>query len=50
MQKIDIRNTDGRLVGKFNPQTNAVEFLVKGCLTVIRFSSQGGIEVCHIKR
>lgn len=50
MQKIDIRNTDKRLVAQYDPVANTIELLVKGCLTIISFSSQGGIEVHHIKR
>lgn len=49
MQKLDIRNTDGKLVGKFNPKTNTIELFVKGCLTTIRFTPRGGIKVYHTK-
>ncbi len=45
----EIRNADRHLVGKYNPATNTLTILVKGCLTTIRLLANGGIEVMNSK-
>lgn len=50
MERIqDIRNMDGRLVGRYYPDTATLEILVKDCLTSICFLPNREIEVSHIK-
>lgn len=50
MEKIqDIRNTDGRLVGRYYANTSTLEILVKGCLTSICFLPSKEIKVSHAK-
>lgn len=50
MSKIEIRNINKRLLGMFDPETNAIEIANKDCLTVIRFLPKCGIEVVNSKR
>lgn len=46
---IEIRNTDGRLVGKYAPDSSTLEIMIKGCLTTIRFLPDGKIELNNTK-
>lgn len=45
----DIRNIKKRLIGRYFPSTSTLEILIKGCLTRIRFLSNGKIEVTNIE-
>ena len=45
----DIRNDDGRLVGRYHPETNTLEIKTKDCVTNIRFLPNGKLEVINSK-
>ena len=46
----EIRNSDGRLVCKIDEHTGAIEISVKGCVTVIKQTKDGGIKVVNKKK
>jgi hypothetical protein len=45
----DVRNSDGRLVCRIEEATGTVEIRIKGCVTYIKRSPDGGIEVVNDK-
>ena len=44
-----VRNADGRLVCQVDEVGKAVEILVKGFKTVIRFAANGRVEIVNTK-
>lgn len=50
MQKTEIRNGNGRLLGIFNPEINAIEIANKDYLTIIYFRPEGSIKVYNTRR
>jgi hypothetical protein len=43
----DIRNIQGKLVCRVDKASKSVEIVVKGCVTVIRFSDDGKVNVTN---
>lgn len=46
----EIRNSQGKLVCRADSNKKTVEIVVKGCVTVIRFTNDGRIFVEHTER
>ena len=46
---IDIRNSDGRLLGRYSPSTTTLKIQLKGCLSIIHFLPNGELEITNVK-
>jgi CRP-like cAMP-binding protein len=46
----DIRNIQGKLVCRVDKASKSVEIVVKGCITVIRFSDDGKVNVTNTQK
>ena len=46
----EVRNSEGRLVCRIDERTGAVEIIVKGCVTVIERTQDGGVKVVNRKK
>ena len=45
----EVRNSEGRLVCRVDERTGAVEISIKGCVTLIERTQDGGIKVVNSK-
>lgn len=43
----EIRNSQGKLVCRIDKRSKTVEIILKGCITLIRFSDDGTISVTN---
>ena len=46
----EIRNNKGKLICMVDKPTKTVEIAVKGCVTKIRFSADGTVQVQHSEK
>lgn len=45
----EVRNSNGKLVCQIDKESRAVEIVIKGCKTTIRFLSDGTVEIINVK-
>ncbi len=46
----EVRNSQGKLVCRIDKPSRTVEIAVKGCITTIRFTDDGNINITNMKK
>ena len=46
----EVRNTDGRLMAKYDRSSGKLEMMSKGCVTVVRFPPGTDIKIINSKK